>query len=375
MRLYSLLFLLLFLGCTLNSNKVEPENGKGAENIDGFTFVDYTLNDSILFNECHVVALETNDGSFIREISRIYKTNDYIFILDKSLDKICIFDTQGNYLYKIEDIGNGPREYLSLMDFCLDAEKEEILLLCDRPYKIMRFKYNGQFVNEIRNDGLFMNIAMNDGYIYCNRFESSKSDLNKYEIWCMSRDGEQLGNLLEKRDNIANKLYHTGNSLSRSKHLYYTRRFDNRVYQVTKEELTEKYTMDFGRFNVPGHLSKEQDLKKFRSECKEKKYIYSITEFIENEKYIIFNTNQAICIYDKNKETFIGYPGIQNTQFDIGTNSFYSNSRDENSIVMKIEPAILYMFKENVKGEEILTLIDRIKEDDNPILLFYQFKI
>lgn len=365
----------MFPGCTSNSNKGEPENGKRTENIDGFTFVDYALNDSTIFNECHVVPLETNDNSIFREISRIYKTNDCIFILDKSLDKICIFDTQGNYQYKIENIGNGPREYLSLMDFCLDIEKEEILLLCDRPYKIMRFKYNGQFLNEIKIDGLFMNIAMNEGYIYCNRFESSKSDLNKYEIWCMSRNGERHSNFLEKRDHVANKLRHTGNSLNGSKHIYYTRRFDNKVYQITKEGLTEKYILDFGQFNVPEHLSKEQDLKKFRSECKEKKYIYSITEFIEHEKYIIFNTNQAICIYDKNKETFIGYPAIQNTRFDIGTNSFYSNSYDKNSIVMKIEPSILYMFKENVKNEKMSTFINRIKEDDNPILLFYQFKI
>lgn len=311
MRLYLLLFLLLFLGCTSNSNKVGLENEKGAKNIDGFRFVTHALDDSTLFKECHIVPLETNDDSFIREISRIYKTNDNIFILDKSLNKLSVFDIHGNYQRKIENIGSGPHEYMSLMDFCLDTQKEEFLLLCDRPYKIMRFKYDGQFVDEIKHKDLFMNMVMNDGYIYCNRFESGKSDLNEYEICCMSRDGELRGNVLKRRDNITNKIHHVGSFLNGSKHIYYTRRFDNRVYQITEGELTEKYTLDFGKFNVPEYLSREQDFKKFRSECKEKKYIYSITEFIENEKYIIFLTNQAICVYDKNKGTFIGYPAIQ----------------------------------------------------------------
>ncbi len=282
MRLFFLIFLLLFLGCTSKSSKIESENGNGSKYIGGFTTVNHALNDSTLFNECHVVALETNDSSFIREISRIYKTKDYIFILDKSLDKICIFDVQGKYRNKIENIGNGPHEYLSLMDFCLDTEKEEILLLCDKPYKIMRCNYNGQFVSETKYRDFFKGIAMDAGYIYCNRTELNKTDLDKYEICCMNRDGDQVANLLETRDNIANTLFNPGNFLNRSRHIYYTRRFDNTVYQIIKDEFSEKYTLDFGKFNLPEYLLKERDIRRFHNECEEKKYIYSITEFIES---------------------------------------------------------------------------------------------
>lgn len=376
MKLYLLLFSLLFLGCTPNSNKVGKENEKGGENIDKFRFTNHALEDSTLFKECHIVPLETNDDSFIQKISRIYKTNDDIFILDKSLNKLSVFDVHGNYRHKIENIGNGPHEYVSVMDFCLDTEKKEILLLCDRPYKIMRFKYDGQFVEEIKQTDLFRNILMSDGYIYCNRIESGKRGLNEYEIYCMSSNGEPRGNILKRRDNITNKTHHVGNFLNKSKYIYYTRRFDNRVYQVTGNESKERYTLDFGKFNVPEHLSEEQDFKKFRSECDEKKYIYSITEFTENEKYIIFLTNQAICVYDKNKETFTGYPTIKNSEFGIESNSFLANGNDGNSIFMTINPAMLYMLKDYMDdNENIASLFEKVKEDDNPILLFYQFKV
>ncbi len=369
-----LLFLLLLIGCT-NSNKAGLENEEGVKNIDGFKFAAHALDDTTLFKEFHIVPLETNNDSYIRKISRIYRTNDDIYILDQELDKLIIFDTNGNYRRKIENIGYGPHEYLSLMDFCLDTEKEEIILMCDRPYKIMRFKYDGQYVDEIKNTDLFGNVVMNDGYIYCNRIDSDKSDLNEYEISYMSTDGESRGNILERRENITNKTYNRGSFLNRSKYIYYTRRFDNRVYQITKGKFTEKYWLDFGKFNVPEHLSGEQNFKKFIAECEDNKYIYSITEFVENEKYIMFLTNQAICLYDKDTETFTGYPIINNTEYKIGSNTFLANGNDENSIFTTIDPAILYMLEDVAEyNENIASLFEKVKEDDNPILFFYQFK-
>lgn len=376
MKLYLLLFLLLFPSCTSYSNKAGQKNKKKSEIIEGFRFAPHALEDLAIFKKGYIIPLETNNDSFIRKISRIYKTNEEIFILDKTLNKLLVFDIHGNYRCKIENIGNGPREYISLMDFCLDTEKEEILLLCDRPYKIMRYKYDGQFVDEIKNTDLFRNIVMNDGYIYCNRIESDKNDLNEYEIYCMSNHGEPRGNILRRRDNIANKVQHVGSFLNRSMYTYYTRRFDNKVYRIIKDELTERYTLDFGKFNAPEHLSQEQDFKKFERECKEKKYIYSITEFIENEKYIMFLTNQAICLYDKNKSTFTGYPTIKNAEFKIESNSFLANGNDDNSIFITINPAMLYMLKDYIDdNKNITSLFEKVKEDDNPILFFYQFQI
>lgn len=135
MKLYLLFLSVLLISCGSNSSKAGMKNKEEVKIIDGFTYEADALEDSALFKECHVIPLETNNDSFIRKISRIYKTGDDIFILDASLNKLAVFDNHGNYQYKIESIGNGPREYISLMDFCLDTEKKEILLLCDRPYK------------------------------------------------------------------------------------------------------------------------------------------------------------------------------------------------------------------------------------------------
>lgn len=375
MRLLFLTILLFFLGCTSKSNKVEPGAINESINIDKFIITNHALDDSTIFKQGQTVFLETNDNSFIREINRIYKTEDYIFIFDKLLKKICVFDDQGKYQTKIHNIGQGPHEYLSLMDFCLDTEKEQIVLLCDKPNKIMRFTYSGEFVSEIKHSDFFRSIVMDSQYVYCNRSELNKTDLDKFEICSMNRSGEQIDNFLPTRANIKNTMFNTGNFLNKSDNVYYTRRFDNTVYQLNKDKVTKKYMLDFGKFNLPDYLLKEDNMRRFADECQEKKYVYSITEFVENNKYFMFKTNQSICVYNKSNKTFTGYPAINNTEFGIASNSFNSNSYDINSIVVIIEPGVLYMLKDLVKDDDnTAALYEKIKEDDNPLLFFYQFK-
>lgn len=364
---------MFFAGCNSKSNKVESEIINESISIDEFIMTKDVLLDSTIFKKSYTVFLETNDKSLIRKINRIYKTKDNIFIFDKSSNKICVFDVQGKYHNKIENIGQGPQEYISVMDFCIDTEKEQIILLCDIPYKIMKFTYSGQFVNEIEQTDFFISIVMDSDYIYCNRSDLNKTDLDKFEISYMDKNGKEIDNFLPTRNDITNSMFNTGNFLNRSENIYYTRRFDNNVYQVNKDKVMIKYKLDFGQFNLPDYLLKEDDMRKFADECMEKKCVYSITEFVENEKYLMFNTNQSICVYNKINKTFIGYPGIKNTEFDIASNSFYSNGNDGNTIVAKIEPSMLYMLKNLMKeNESIVSLLDKVKEDDNPILFFYE---
>jgi hypothetical protein len=258
------------------------------------------------------------------------------------------------------------------MDFCLDEKKEEIVLLCDRPSKIMRFTYDGKFADQIKIPDFFRNIVMESDYIYCNRSELNKTDLDEYEICCMERSGIQVSNQLKTRNNIENTVFNSGNFLNKSDHIYYTRRFDNIIYHVTKNNIVAKYMIDFGKFNLPSNLIEIKDTKSFIDECKTHKYIYSITEFVEKGEFILFKTNVSICVYNKNNHTFIGYPGIQICDLDIGSNSFYTNGSDINSIIIKLEPQTLYFLKEHIENENLKNLLKKVKNDDNPILITYE---
>ncbi|KAA6313625.1 hypothetical protein EZS27_035629 [termite gut metagenome] len=140
------------------------------------------LVDTVYFKSSQFIFLETNDNSLLREITRICNHAGKLFIFDKSLDKIVFFDMEGKYLNHIHRIGNAPSEYISLMDFCLDTIHSQILVLCDRPYKIMKFNYSGDFIGEKQVNDLYFNIIAHSGYVYCNKSELSAENQDNYEL-------------------------------------------------------------------------------------------------------------------------------------------------------------------------------------------------
>ena len=71
-----------------------------------------------IFTDISVIPLETNDSSFIGSISKIELSDGKIYVLDKSSTKqVHIFDTVGNYISSIGNIGRGNGEYLNIEDF------------------------------------------------------------------------------------------------------------------------------------------------------------------------------------------------------------------------------------------------------------------
>src|SRR5690606_26101942 len=74
------------------------------------------------FSKAAYIPLETSANSMIGNISRLCYFRDQFFILDKKGNSILIFDKKGKFLDKIEAIGKGPGEYISLMDFAIDRE-------------------------------------------------------------------------------------------------------------------------------------------------------------------------------------------------------------------------------------------------------------
>lgn len=347
-----------------------------SENLHELKSIDEFLIDSLVFRNFKTVILQTNEESLLSEIDRVYKDDRYLFIMDRQLSKICIFDTSGIFISHIHNIGLGPEEYTSLMDFCIDSSRKELVLLCDVPFKIMRFSYEGIFSSEDRIPNLYEGITMESDYMYCCR-----SDVNdnvegyEYEITCLDREVNSVNNAIEMRKNILNNSYSGGKFITNSQNIYYTRRFDNTIYEIKENKVYKRYTVDFGKFQLPNNLINEDNSTNFYNVCRENDYIYNMTEFIDNENYIIFKTNTCICLYDKKAKTLKGYKTIINSKLPIRNNSFYSIGNVNNSIITTLDPYLLYMLSESYDANTFIEdLKNKVKVDDNPILIIYEFK-
>lgn len=83
---------------------------------------------SSLVKDFQIVPLETNDSSLILDIRKVMCYKDYIYILDKSTFRLLLFENNGKFIKQIGKRGQGPGEYLELLDFTIDTIGDRLLL-------------------------------------------------------------------------------------------------------------------------------------------------------------------------------------------------------------------------------------------------------
>lgn len=374
MRYYQFVFILfLFLGCkeknisvdkTIENKAVKSEQLKSIE--------EDILIDTMVFKNISIIPLETNNESLFREISRISINNERIFILDESLNNIYIFNRNGKYINKIQHIGSGPVEYISIIDFCLDDETKDLFILCDRPYKLMRFSQNGHFISQVSFSTLYNEISIFDDHLFCLLNQSS----DQYEIGCFDKNLNLVYKGILSNNSINNDCQGKGKHLVKSKKLTYSRNFDPSLYYLSNEFIEKAYEFDFGKYTIPTNIKDEKNCLKLFEACQDQKYIYSITNIVESDVYIIFSTNLGICLFNKETKILNGYELIYNQSLNFGSNIYFPNEGSGNSIIGSFAPSSFSQYTEKtIKNNPILSdLVTKVSSDDNPILILYEFK-
>nr|WP_158712927.1 6-bladed beta-propeller [Parabacteroides pacaensis] len=328
----------------------------------------------------------TYDGTFIKEESL-----NRLFIYDRQLHNIFIFDITGKYISKIDSKGQGPGEYSQICDFTIDPIKKHIILLCDIPEKRMYFTYDGTFIKEESLPDFYLKLTTDGNYIY---FEKGILEANDYQLHILNtKTGKKQERL--KALNIKNNFYTPGNLFSQGKDILYVRRYDYSIYELKNGEIAEKYHIDFKKHSFPDRLMIEEEARVISNECSKYDYIFSMTSVIDNDNYMMFYTNRGICLYDKKNNVLMGYKQMINSTLGPMNYpfTFYFLLENTNKIVCSIEdPSFIKRIAKRltehsdeieikkVKKEHpeyvkvIMNLGSKMTDDNNPVLFIYEFK-
>jgi len=358
---------ILFVSCEVKSKHSEEFIVNISEGIKS-SFVSQL--DQIKF-----IPLETSDLSIIGKIQSIKIEKDKIYIVDRNTQKILIFNIQGKYLFSINKTGQGPGEYISITDMQINTSNGHIMILDETQYKMLEFNENGNFVCEkkIPSKEPLANFAYYDSNTIVFYKSFIKKDNDNSLLIC-STDFKQIKFNFPCKKTTSLMLCPMVSLQRSNNQLFYLPIYSQTLFQITKNEIKEKYKFDFGKNNIDLEVynkmySNPLDLLRI---LKDGNSIYFLTIIdSKSEVYAHFYYKEIPYFYVYNKEskkTSVFYDDKMSKMDD----SFYPYTTNNGKFV-----SVVSAYHLNEFPNEILKLnkLDKINIENNPTVIIYLFKI
>lgn len=263
-----------------------------------------SVQDSVLFKSVTIIPLEEmDDKRYAMKIDRIYFDRNIFFILQRDFEGVNIYSKEGRCIKTIKNAGNNSQEYRNLADICIDKVHQELLVLASDPSKIMYYSYQGEFLREKTLPTYFESIVTDGEFIYLQDYNVVKGEK---EITIYDMNLEKKQEVLENNrqfkghEIFSNSSFTKGNMMTQDTNIHITRYFDNKIYCVENGKVSLEYTLDFKDNALPDTLL-EQKMRpsEFMRICRKHNFISFITDVIENDKLMLFNTNAGFCVCNK----------------------------------------------------------------------------
>lgn len=324
-----------------------------------------------LFSDCDLIPLETTEKSLIKDISKLICYDNKYFILDRPLSKIIVFDSNGNYLFSIDDKGAGPNEYANISDFDIDKQNDQIIILSPVDRSLYYYKIDGQFEERVKlpniNSGYKSIQLINSDTIafwtfdYANRMKY----YSKRDEKIIHEDFPE-----ERKDIFCVDEFQVRNHLCRA--------LTNTVYSLSDAKTKASYAWDFGNNNdlslvsFPDNRS-NNTMKNFALDIYSSKIVnyviylhgsndhYLYAQLIVKNKYLNLFYDRAqssYILFEKTKEGAAFYPIAWTNDYII-------------SIVRDI--ALEDLLPSSLLNADLKKKLDNLKDDDNPVLVKHTF--
>lgn len=368
----------------LDSTLVLTPDNRSVEIVDANSFLkpqEFNLEE--LIKEIKVVPLETTDESLLDAIYKIIVTDSNIYIHDRLKGGgVAIFDQNGRFIKRLSH-GQGPGEIYRLYDVSYDSEKRE-LVLYQHPF-LLFYTSNGKFIEQKRLPFGFYNFhVIPDGYVFKTLHPGGNQHLGKFKDYTLLVTDKNF-----KLKSAALPFYFGHISYIGYNYLYNNYTFNvtqnlvDTIYQYTSttNQLDSKFVLNFKDKKLPDKFL-EGSTQEFEDAIKNNNYYFFLGEYLETEhqdafflknshtgfKTVIYRdkkskklTGGTHAIYDSEKQIpSIGFPTASYRNYFISRH--YHSSSDS------------LLFNSMFLSEKEKKIIANMKEDDNPLLIFFELK-
>ena len=364
-----IIFCLCLISC---SDKTEI---KGMISVDLEDITQPSIYD--IFSDISVIPLETTTESLIKFISKVEYYQNRYYILDKRLHAIFVFDSKGKYLYKINDRGEGPNNYIDLTDFEIDKKREKIMILSAGARCLNYYNMEGKFLKKLRLPKISLyyyklQLINNDTIVF-----STPDGINKLKYYSIKE------NVIIHEDSINEQKDHFHpNQFMMEGFLSYG--LSNTVYSLKNGKTEKAYTWDFGENNDLSNLNTPKGfdynaIKKHTSDVyssttvnyvlylqgQNDRYIYAMLIIENKTRNILYDKEtKRSMVFEKTKEGATICPIKWDNDYIISAIGGYIDLND-----LEFDDLV----PNEIRTPELSKIINNIKEEDNPVLIKHTF--
>ncbi|MBN1144221.1 MAG: 6-bladed beta-propeller [Bacteroidales bacterium] len=389
---YISIIVLLFCSCR---NKEQDFQNSNRPEIINVSIPDHgILTLSELYQNFNLIKLQSRDKTgLINYISKMQVVKDRIFIL--SNNTILCFKLDGSYLSSLDKKGKGPGEYSRISDFFIDTLVNCIEINDDLTKKIIRYSYDGNFLDEWKHNffvNRFIKINNYTYVFYCSSFINS--NIKKRIIFVNREKGEVQESHIDITDEEAWYLYIMDNtnfitSYNGTNQFLYSQ--CDTIYSITSKGIIPNKVIHYAGQGIPQQLFKErhEDIFQFMQALNKTNYTGLIDNYYDTDSWIYFTVKQKgnlyHVIFNKDERNSKVADKIMDDmmfrEHNYSSNSsFWPKYSSKNMIYYSLDPgeykAILDSLQHQGKAldKKLVAFGDSLSFLDNPVLIRFEIK-
>lgn len=239
-------------------------------------------------------------------------SGDTLFLCDPiKAHGLFLYDTKGNYISSIGEIGQGPDEVLDYTDFCL--ANAHVYILDNPGHKIVKYDKGGKCITKFDIKPAVMNFAMdeNEG-MWLDRGNSGVYKDDRFnDKLCHIKNGTST-TLLSLPENLEGLTISPRSNFQELADgtISYMPSMQPEIYSLKNENIGLKYILDFGEYWPSPELLntlKDKDIYSKVNALMKKDLVMNLS-FTENEYWLALNftVKDKYYVYVFNKSMSVG---------------------------------------------------------------------
>ncbi len=362
--LFCFLILFLFVGCSRNTAPAERKS----YDIDSAEKMDLPL------SGMKYIPLETTDESLVGRIKKVIYHDHLFFIYDKSWESVFIFTDDGDFVQKIDRMGNGPGEYVQTMD--IDVDENGYLYVSDVERRCIMVYWGEGYRNykEIKIGHPFIEfIVENEHSIYLAGVALNGAinvNLAHFDV-----ENETLNVLEETRyENEYQTLRSSPQSLFRTPSgLYYFDHLSHAVLSLQDGKATTHLEILSDRWPSEDVMESWQN-KSPMEILTDRDHIRDLYAYYETDKHTLVQLTaipQIVVLIDKESGRYTLVNRVTDKSFPIFVSACTSNKDAFLSTCLPTAENIEKIMKSPAIDDTLRKKLSELDEESNPILILY----